>query len=111
MIMLRVPFPPSRQVPIVIPILVLIISVYLVLGPIIDSPQIEYLYASLFIVAGLIFYFPFVYLKKSLPGMGKATFTHTFASHSWIGNSHSDLCRVLLDVQRSLRPLHCIPDR
>ena len=58
--------------PIAIPVLVLLISIYLVVGPIIDSPQIEYLYATLFIVAGLFFYFPFVYLKKSLPGMGKA---------------------------------------
>lgn len=46
-------------------------SVYLVVGPIIDSPQIEYLYATLFIIAGLIFYFPFVYMKKSVPGMGE----------------------------------------
>ncbi|XP_042207769.1 b(0,+)-type amino acid transporter 1-like isoform X6 [Homarus americanus] len=65
--------PRPYKVPIFIPILVLIISVYLVVGPIIDSPQIEYLYASLFIVAGLFFYFPFVYMKKSIPGMGHLT--------------------------------------
>ncbi|XP_071523218.1 b(0,+)-type amino acid transporter 1 isoform X7 [Panulirus ornatus] len=65
--------PRPYKVPIFIPIVVLIISVYLVVGPIIDSPQIEYLYASLFIIAGLIFYFPFVYMKKSLPGMGHVT--------------------------------------
>ncbi|ROT74927.1 B(0,+)-type amino acid transporter 1 [Penaeus vannamei] len=60
-------------VPIVIPVIVLVISIYLVVGPIIDSPQIEYLYASLFILAGLIFYFPFVFFKKSVPGMGHLT--------------------------------------
>ncbi|XP_045125705.1 b(0,+)-type amino acid transporter 1-like isoform X3 [Portunus trituberculatus] len=65
--------PRPYKVPIVIPVLVLLISIYLVVGPIIDSPQIEYLYATLFIVAGLFFYFPFVYLKKSLPGMGHLT--------------------------------------
>lgn len=65
--------PRPYKVPIVIPILVLVISVYLVVGPIIDSPQIEYLYATLFIVAGLFFYFPFVHLKKALPGMGHMT--------------------------------------
>lgn len=48
------------QVPIFIPCLVLIISTYLVVGPIIDNPQIEYLYAVIFILAGLIFYLPFV---------------------------------------------------
>lgn len=61
----------TPQVPIFIPVLVLIISIYLVIGPIIDSPKFEYLYATLFILAGLVFYFPFVYFKKSVPGMGK----------------------------------------
>ncbi|XP_069957239.1 b(0,+)-type amino acid transporter 1 isoform X3 [Cherax quadricarinatus] len=65
--------PRPYKVPIAIPVLVLIISVYLVVGPIIDSPKIEYLYASLFIIAGLFFYFPFVYMKKSIPGMGHMT--------------------------------------
>lgn len=46
--------------PIIIPYVVLIISIYLVIGPIIDNPQIEYLYALSFIFAGLIFYVPFV---------------------------------------------------
>ncbi|RXG54200.1 b(0,+)-type amino acid transporter 1 [Armadillidium vulgare] len=59
------------KVPIFIPILVLVISIYLVIAPIIDSPQIEYLYAAVFIVAGLFFYFPFVLYQKSLPGMVK----------------------------------------
>lgn len=48
------------KVPIIIPYVVLIISVYLVIGPIIDNPQIEYLYALSFIFTGLIFYVPFV---------------------------------------------------
>ncbi|XP_037800284.1 b(0,+)-type amino acid transporter 1-like [Penaeus monodon] len=65
--------PRPYKVPIVIPVIVLVISIYLVVGPIIDSPQIEYLYASLFILAGLVFYFPFVYFKKSVPGMGHLT--------------------------------------
>lgn len=61
------------KVPIVIPIIVLISSVYLVLGPIIDDPQIEFLYAAIFILAGLVFYFPFVHFKLTLPGMGIVT--------------------------------------
>ncbi|XP_066983944.1 b(0,+)-type amino acid transporter 1 isoform X6 [Macrobrachium rosenbergii] len=61
--------PRPYKVPIFIPVLVLIISIYLVIGPIIDSPKFEYLYATLFILAGLVFYFPFVYFKKSVPGM------------------------------------------
>ncbi|KAF2349410.1 Amino acid/polyamine transporter I [Trinorchestia longiramus] len=61
------------KVPIVIPILVLIVSVYLVIGPIIDDPQIEYLYATCFIIAGLLFYAPFVHKRYVLPGMGHVT--------------------------------------
>ncbi|CAH1779581.1 unnamed protein product [Owenia fusiformis] len=55
--------PRPYQVPIVIPIIVLIFSLYLIVAPIINKPQIEFLYAALFVVGGLIFYFPFVYFK------------------------------------------------
>ena len=47
--------------PILIPILVLIISIYLVIAPIVDNPQIEYLYSILFMVVGAIMYVPFVH--------------------------------------------------
>lgn len=48
---------------ILIPIVFVLISIYLVIGPIIDDPQIELLYAFIFIVGGLIFYFPLVVFK------------------------------------------------
>ncbi|XP_076788337.1 B(0,+)-type amino acid transporter 1 isoform X1 [Arvicanthis niloticus] len=51
------------KVPIFIPILVILISVFLVLAPIISEPAWEYLYCVLFILSGLIFYFLFVYYK------------------------------------------------
>lgn len=53
------------RVPIVIPAVVVIVSCYLVLAPIIDKPEIEYLYCTVFILGGLIFYYPFVYRKFS----------------------------------------------
>lgn len=53
-------YPRPYKVPLIIPIVVLIISGYLVVAPIIDTPRIEYLYACLFIFAGLLFYVPFV---------------------------------------------------
>uniref|UniRef100_A0A8B9QEZ7 b(0,+)-type amino acid transporter 1 n=1 Tax=Apteryx owenii TaxID=8824 RepID=A0A8B9QEZ7_APTOW len=52
-----------RYVPIIIPIIVLMAAVYLVLAPIIDQPQIEFLYIVLFIFSGIIFYFPLVRFK------------------------------------------------
>ncbi|XP_076855182.1 b(0,+)-type amino acid transporter 1 [Brachyhypopomus gauderio] len=49
------------KVPIVIPVVVVVVSCYLVLAPIIDKPELEYLYCTIFILGGLVFYFPFVY--------------------------------------------------
>ena len=44
---------------------------YLVIGPIIDEPKIEFLYAAIFVVGGLLLYVPFVYFHLKIPGMGK----------------------------------------
>ncbi|KAB5526040.1 hypothetical protein PHYPO_G00147140 [Pangasianodon hypophthalmus] len=51
------------KVPIVIPAVVVVVACYLVLAPIIEKPEIEYLYCAVFILSGLIIYFPFVYYK------------------------------------------------
>lgn len=55
------------QVPLIFPLIVLLAAAILVIVPLVLAPQIEFLYALLFIVGGLVFYFPFVYLKKELP--------------------------------------------
>ncbi|XP_059156072.1 b(0,+)-type amino acid transporter 1-like [Physella acuta] len=52
--------PRPYRVPTVIPVIVLIISCYLVMAPIIQQPRIEFFYATLFILSGLLFYVPFV---------------------------------------------------
>jgi len=59
--------------PIIIPIIVLIISVYLVFAPIVDNPQIEYLYSILFMVFGAIMYIPFVHFGYVFRFMDKLT--------------------------------------
>lgn len=51
------------QVPIFIPILVTLVSLFLVLAPIISEPALEYLYCVLFMLSGIIFYFLFVHYK------------------------------------------------
>ncbi|XP_053488839.1 b(0,+)-type amino acid transporter 1 [Ictalurus furcatus] len=56
------------KVPIFIPILVLLAAVFLVLAPIIDNPQLEYLYVTLFILSGVLIYFPFIHFKL-FPGV------------------------------------------
>uniref|UniRef100_H2YSC3 Amino acid permease/ SLC12A domain-containing protein n=1 Tax=Ciona savignyi TaxID=51511 RepID=H2YSC3_CIOSA len=54
-------YPRPVKVPIVIPIIVCIAAVCLVMAPIIDDPKIHYLFAFMFIMSGLAFYFPFVH--------------------------------------------------
>uniref|UniRef100_A0A672LZ63 Zmp:0000001267 n=1 Tax=Sinocyclocheilus grahami TaxID=75366 RepID=A0A672LZ63_SINGR len=56
------------KVPIIIPILVLLAAVFLVLAPIIDDPQIEYLYVILFMLSSIVIYIPFIHLKL-FPGL------------------------------------------
>uniref|UniRef100_A0A3P9NEZ9 b(0,+)-type amino acid transporter 1 n=1 Tax=Poecilia reticulata TaxID=8081 RepID=A0A3P9NEZ9_POERE len=64
----ELPRPYSVSVPIVLPILILLVAIFLVLAPIIDQPQIEYLYVALFILSGAIVYVPFIHFKLC-PGM------------------------------------------
>ncbi|XP_016951969.1 b(0,+)-type amino acid transporter 1 isoform X2 [Drosophila biarmipes] len=66
-------YPRPYKVPIIIPVVVLVISVYLVAAPIFETPRIEYLYAMIFIFAGLIFYVPFVKLGMTPRFMNKVT--------------------------------------
>lgn len=65
--------PRPYKVPIIIPVVVLVISVYLVVAPIINTPRIEYLYALLFILTGLLFYVPFVKMNMTPRFMNKLT--------------------------------------
>ncbi|XP_077503474.1 L-type amino acid transporter sobremesa [Amblyomma americanum] len=65
--------PRPYKVPIVIPWIVLLLSIYLVAAPIIQNPQVEYVYACLFIVSGLLFYVPFVHYRLRLGIMRKFT--------------------------------------
>ncbi|XP_061099045.1 b(0,+)-type amino acid transporter 1-like [Conger conger] len=65
--------PRSYTVPIVIPILFLIVAVFLVLAPIIDSPQMEYLYVSIFILSGALIYVPFIHFKLCPGALDKLT--------------------------------------
>ncbi|EPY84939.1 B(0,+)-type amino acid transporter 1-like protein [Camelus ferus] len=52
-----------RQVPTIIPAIMLPASLYLVLAPIIDQPQIDFLYVLLFLLSGFLVYFLFVYFR------------------------------------------------
>nr|XP_046239218.1 b(0,+)-type amino acid transporter 1 [Scatophagus argus] len=51
------------KVPIIIAGILVLVSCYLVLAPIIDKPGMEYLYCTIFIFSGLILYYPLIYRK------------------------------------------------
>lgn len=53
----------SYKVPIILPIITLLVSVFLVVTPLIDNPDIKYLSAVGFILSGALAYIPFVYYK------------------------------------------------
>lgn len=55
------------RVPLFVPIIVLLMSVYLTLSPVIQTGRPTFLYATLFILSGLILYFPLVYQKLNMP--------------------------------------------
>ena len=48
----------------------LLVAVFIVVAPIVQSPRVEFLYAIAFILTGVLFYIAFVTYAFRLPGMG-----------------------------------------
>ena len=61
------------RVPTWIAVLVFLISAYLVVGPIVDAPKLEYVYVLCFLLLGVAVYIPCVFYRRSVPGMGRFT--------------------------------------
>ena len=61
------------KVPILIPVLVLIASMFLVVAPIVDNPKIEYIYSMLFMACGALIYVPFVMYRLKMPFLVEVT--------------------------------------
>nr|CAD7412227.1 unnamed protein product [Timema cristinae] len=89
------------KVPLIIPVVVLVISVYLIVAPIIDKPQIEYLYAAFFIVAGLVLYVPFVHYGVVPAFMGTYLPVSVVALVLYVSSLDGQLHGVLSDVTGS----------
>ncbi|KAF0293205.1 b(0,+)-type amino acid transporter 1 [Amphibalanus amphitrite] len=56
-----------------IPVVVLLVSMYLVVGPIADAPKLEYVYVLCFLLFGVVVYTPCVFYGHSAPGMRRLT--------------------------------------
>ncbi|CAF4558375.1 unnamed protein product [Rotaria sp. Silwood1] len=61
------------SVPIPLIILIILISIYLVIAPVIVNPCMEFLIASFLILFGMVFYYPFVYYRVELECIKKMT--------------------------------------
>lgn len=56
-------YPRPVKVPLIIPVLAFLCSLFLVFVPIISNPQLEFLFSVVFIAAGFIVYIPFVHFR------------------------------------------------
>lgn len=61
------------RVPVLLPVLMTAVSLYLIIMPVATEPTLEYLIAIVVMLSGLIFYFTFVYCKWRLPWFNKVT--------------------------------------
>jgi L-type amino acid transporter 9 len=59
------------QVPLVVPVIVLLACVYLLVAPIVQNPGGSGSFTLLILLLGIIAYVPFVYMRLTPPGMGK----------------------------------------
>ncbi|XP_052818675.1 b(0,+)-type amino acid transporter 1-like isoform X2 [Mya arenaria] len=66
------------KVPIFVPIFVLLMSIYLVISPIIQTGRLTFFYAILFIFSGVFVYFPFIYFGRKIPQLAVAIRENTF---------------------------------
>ena len=63
---------PVLQVPTFIPVVMLFFSAYLVVAPIVYNPRIEFFYAALFVLSGMVFYVPFIAYRVQLTFLSKS---------------------------------------
>ena len=61
------------RLPIAVPILATLITIFLTVTPFTRNPKIEFLYGVAFVAAGLIVYVPFVHFQVKLPGLDHVT--------------------------------------
>ena len=63
----------SFRTPLPVLLLGVLITLFMVISPFVNSPKIEFLYGLAFVAAGAIVYIPFVYFQISIPGFDKFT--------------------------------------
>ncbi|CAF2801060.1 unnamed protein product [Rotaria sp. Silwood2] len=68
------------NVPIPLIIIIIIISIYLVITPVITRPSVKLLYATIIMLVGLVFYYPFVYRKMKFNIMIESNSIHRHRS-------------------------------
>ncbi|CAG7833318.1 unnamed protein product [Allacma fusca] len=65
--------PRPFRAPVWMSFIVVIMAAFLCITTVVLDPRLEYLYATLFIVAGVFLYIPFVHYSWVVPGMNAVT--------------------------------------
>ena len=61
------------SIPVAIPMLALLITIFMIISPFLSDPKIEFLYGIAYVVAGVLMYVPFVYFNWKIPGFDQVT--------------------------------------
>ena len=90
----------TLKVPIPLVVIIILISIYLIIAPMITNPSLGLLVAASIILFGLVFYYPFVYrrIEWSIVSKSTSTFRLTCRFHSpdlgKINRFLIELCRL-----------------
>ena len=63
------------KVPMVLPVIMILVSAYLVIIPVISAPSLDFLYGVVISLTGLILYFPFIWFKNRVNCFDGVTMT------------------------------------
>ena len=68
-----------------------LVFLYLFVAPLIGGDFENYIFPIAFIGSGILLYFPFVFFKLSIPGVGKLISTHDFnaSTHLYSRNKNA----------------------
>lgn len=96
--------PRPYRVPTIVPIFILLISLFLSLMPIISAPSVKYLAALGFIAIGVILYTPFVYYKKRPRIMSNSLKFSCYLTTNFIYSMLLDKVTYLLQMLFNVAP-------
>ncbi|CAF3832093.1 unnamed protein product [Rotaria sordida] len=97
------------EIPIPLIVVIILISIYLVIAPVISKPSIGLLVATTIMLVGLVFYYPFVYRKMELNIMTESNSIHRHRPDQSPITEHQHVS-ITSSVQSNVLKVVLIPD-